>query len=1104
MLKSNFDFITFEKGNTTFKFLDTGDVFEISSGDSMINMFRATGVDGSLNNIYLRLYKDGSVKVLPMLGINSDSSIYYRDKNSLMFEGDGFGVKYKVKFTLANENVWFYEVDVYGKDVEFDILFCQDIAISNKKVCITNELYVSQYIEHKILESKNGYVVCSKQNQDLKLYVEHGSLNSKIISYSTDQMQFFSEEYKLTDIPKFLNKNLPKQNYQFELSYIALQTEKMTLNGNKSVIFYGLFKDNYEGKIENLRYLDEVNESFKNISAKTNDFKKLSKVRISKDFGDTLPSQKFSREEIDALYKNKKFEEFKEKEILSFFTNNHSHVVLQDKEILCERPHGNILITSPNVENLDNNVMATTNFMFGIFNSQMVVGNTSLNKMMSVNRGLLNTIKTTGQRIYIKVDSKFRLLTLAGIYEMGLNFSKWYYKINDDVLFVKAYTTFDSKKVFLEIESNENYEFIITTQLVMGEHEFETPCGVNVLNNKIRVVPCEDTFLKNTYPNIYYEMFINGCDFEVKDDGVFFDDGVLRNGTLLVVKTSKTRSFKIITTGSLYGEDDFNYNFNFDSEREKFNKFYETLLNGFNLEVKNSNYNVDKLNEIIYFYAQNALIHFISPHGLEQTNGAAWGTRDVCQGPVEFFLSTHNYKIVREIILKIFSYQLENGEWSQWFMFDRYNIQSDDSHGDVIFWPLKAIANYISTTGDYFILEEKCPYKSLGSHENTKSEIILNHIKKAISSISKRFIEGTYLINYGGGDWNDTLQPINTDLKERLVSIWTLCLAYQTFRELHKVIFDEDLKKQLFNMYTGIYNDFSKFAIKDDIISGFIYFENDKNIKYIIHPSDTETGIKYRLLPMTRSIISEIVSLNQAKTNDFVIEENLTFMDGVRLMNTPPKYNGGVCKIFKRAEQATNIGREISLLYVHAHIRYIESMCKLGNSNKVWESIFKILPINIKDSVKNSAYRQSNCYFSSSDGDFYSRYDFEENFCKLKSGDIKVKSGWRVYSSGSGIYINQLISNVIGIREFRDKVIFDPIFNEDMEEVIFSYSILWRKVKIIYKCGGKDINKIVVNGQEVKIDCEHIPYRNNFKSVDKDILKDVLKDEVNLIEIYMK
>ena len=71
-------------------------------------------------------------------------------------------------------------------------------------------------------------------------------------------------------------------------------------------------------------------------------------------------------------------------------------------------------------------------------------------------------------------------------------------------------------------------------------------------------------------------------------------------------------------------------------------------------------------------------------------------------------------------------------------------------------------------------------------------------------------------------------------------------------------------------------------------------------------------------------------------------------------------------------------------------------MCKLKESEKVWEALFKINPIKINDNVKNAEYRQSNTYFSSSEGDFKSRYDLQENFHKLRSGEVKVKGGWRI------------------------------------------------------------------------------------------------------------
>lgn len=49
-------------------------------------------------------------------------------------------------------------------------------------------------------------------------------------------------------------------------------------------------------------------------------------------------------------------------------------------------------------------------------------------------------------------------------------------------------------------------------------------------------------------------------------------------------------------------------------------------------------------------------------------------------------------------------------------------------------------------------------------------------------------------------------------------------------------------------------------------------------------------------------------------------------------------------------------------------------MTKLGMRERVLEALTVINPINITKNVKNALYRQSNAYFSSSDGYFYDRY----------------------------------------------------------------------------------------------------------------------------------
>ena len=140
--------------------------------------------------------------------------------------------------------------------------------------------------------------------------------------------------------------------------------------------------------------------------------------------------------------------------------------------------------------------------------------------------------------------------------------------------------------------------------------------------------------------------------------------------------------------------------------------------------------------------------------------------------------------------------------------------------------------------------------------------------------------------------------------------------------------------------------------------------------KLLLHPTDTTTGLSYSLLPMTRSIIAGLFTPEQARHHLQLIREHLLFPDGVRLMDRPVRYRGGPEQIFRRAESASFFGREIGLMYVHAHLRYAEALSVLGEADALWEALLVVNPIAITDRLANGSLRQRNAYFSSSDAAF--------------------------------------------------------------------------------------------------------------------------------------
>ena len=222
-------------------------------------------------------------------------------------------------------------------------------------------------------------------------------------------------------------------------------------------------------------------------------------------------------------------------------------------------------------------------------------------------------------------------------------------------------------------------------------------------------------------------------------------------------------------------------------------------------------------------------------------------------------------------------------------------------------------------------------------------------------------------------------------------------------------------------------------------------------------------------------------------------------------MNRPATYKGGVIEFFQRAEQASNVGREIGLQYVHAHIRYIESMAKVGLADRAWKGLYTINPINIKEEVPNAVMRQSNTYFSSSDGAFNTRYEFQENFDKLRTGDVKVKGGWRIYSSGPGIYLNQLVSNVLGLRFTNEAVILDPVIPQELNGLKFNYAYETKPVTFVYYVEGEGntVTKVEIDGNAMAFTSLENTYRTGGVAIAKEAFNQAVTAG-SVINVYIK
>jgi cellobiose phosphorylase len=220
-------------------------------------------------------------------------------------------------------------------------------------------------------------------------------------------------------------------------------------------------------------------------------------------------------------------------------------------------------------------------------------------------------------------------------------------------------------------------------------------------------------------------------------------------------------------------------------------------------------------------------------------------------------------------------------------------------------------------------------------------------------------------------------------------------------------------------------------------------------------------------------------------------------------MDRPTRYDGGRETIFRRSESSAFFGREIGLQYVHAHLRYAEALAMMGRADELWRALRVVNPIAVTDLVPGARRRQRNCYFSSSDAAFDTRYDASRDYHKLRRGEVLTDGGWRIYSSGPGIYSNLVIRHLFGLRRYYQWYEFDPVLPKELDGISIELDHNGRRLQYRFKAAGGPTGKIIVNGVPL-IDVTSIsnPYRRGGLRVGRESFENLLTAQINVVDVY--
>ncbi|MEI7983875.1 MAG: hypothetical protein WCI71_19675, partial [Bacteroidota bacterium] len=531
---------------------------------------------------------------------------------------------------------------------DLDLIYVQDAGLKQISDGLVNEYYVSQYLERRILEDKNLIsVICCRQNMKesvgnpwLMMACRNGA-----IAASVDGMQFYGKTYRETGIPEGLLSDNLGGEYSGESSVLALQEKpfKLAAGNHHTIVFISTYLPDHPQATseDDLNRLAGLMSEFDNEASGENSHRLVTPDRNLFNRSVFLPVDDLNEEELNRFFgTERRHREEENGQLLSFFCKQNNHVVLRAKEILVDRPQAHIMQAKAAYAP-DENVVSTTAFAFGIFNSHLSQGNTNFNVLLSICTTQFNLEPDTGQLIIVEIEGRQYLLGVPSAFEIGLNHCRWIYKHGGYCFQVRTWTSKTAPQINMDFKvlSGSKINLLIT-------HDFDRLNGWTIIRGhsagEFIAKPKAESMIAGKFPKAQFRILVNSvnCDYRACGDEALYNDQQGRGDTIFILDVREASDFCMSFIGEVCISSKTSVIENADDQwlsdcRDAQSAWQDLCLN---LSLKGGLEDTDAIQEILPWFSMNALTHFLTPYGLEQFSGAAWGTRDIAQGPLDLLL----------------------------------------------------------------------------------------------------------------------------------------------------------------------------------------------------------------------------------------------------------------------------------------------------------------------------------------------------------------------------------------------------------------------------------------------------------------------------------
>ena len=390
--------------------------------------------------------------------------------------------------------------------------------------------------------------------------------------------------------------------------------------------------------------------------------------------------------------------------------------------------------------------------MGGVFHSMVTQGHVSINRFLSTVHSYLGLFRSHGQRVFVQLGEEWHLLDTPSAFEMSPDSCRWIYRHDAGEISVRAEAKSDPHALTLSVEftAGTPARCLISHHVALNGDDGSAPvarCGgkkAPTSQSQLCRIPMsgvasrKEAFVSRRHPARSSSASVEtNCSSQM--------GGRVSSPTYVLSPRPRAPSGLRIR-GHLLSE---SVPAPIRAEQGE-SLIPEAVDDGLRMQARCGK-PLARIADIVPWFAHNALVHYLSPRGLEQYSGGGWGTRDVCQGPVEMLLALGRVQPIRDVLLRVMRQQNPDGDWPQWFMFfeRERNIRPGDSHGDIVFWPLVVLAQYLIASGDGGVLEERVPFFDSRAPEAGEPATVWEHAQRALALMKRRVIPGTTLAAYG-------------------------------------------------------------------------------------------------------------------------------------------------------------------------------------------------------------------------------------------------------------------------------------------------------------------------------------------------------------------